>query len=156
MFKDQLLFQFLLTMNQHRQQITTHLESLKQTLNSLDRLASMEPTRTEVQFNNIKLKTFLFDFPNGEKYYFGSNFRYEIIQEKTRQIQALKSGRSSQRSPFIENRVRQLEAEVVKLIDEHQRDVQVKAELNGQRSSMLLKIMQANNDLTMVDQQIQQ
>jgi len=42
------------------------------------------------------------------------------------------------------------------MLGEHQKDVQGKLELNEQRSLMLLKIMQVTDELTSVDQQIQQ
>ena len=41
-------------MHQHREQLLVYLDSLKQALNSLDRLASLEPTRSELQLANIK------------------------------------------------------------------------------------------------------
>lgn len=124
-----------LTLCQHREQLNIYLDSLKQALNSLDRVASLEPTNNEIQQTNIKLDT---------------------IQQKTRQLHALKSNRSSQQSPFIECRIRQLEHELVQMLSEHQRDVQAKLELNEQRSVMLLKIMQITDELNIIDQQIQQ
>jgi len=42
------------------------------------------------------------------------------------------------------------------MLSEHQKDVQSKLELNEQRSLMLLKIMQVTDEITTVDQQIQQ
>ena len=42
------------------------------------------------------------------------------------------------------------------MLSEHQKDVQSKLELNEQRSLMLLKIMQVNDELAALDQQIQQ
>ena len=42
------------------------------------------------------------------------------------------------------------------MLSEHQKDVQNKLELNEQRSSILLKIMQVTDELALVDQQIQQ
>jgi hypothetical protein len=42
------------------------------------------------------------------------------------------------------------------MLSEHQKDVQGKLELNEQRSLMLLKIMQVTDEVTSVDQQIQQ
>jgi hypothetical protein len=42
------------------------------------------------------------------------------------------------------------------MLSEHQKDVQAKLELNEQRSLMLLKIMQVTDEITTVDQQIQQ
>jgi hypothetical protein len=42
------------------------------------------------------------------------------------------------------------------MLNEHQKDVQAKLELNEQRSLMLLKIMQVTDELASVDQQIQQ
>ncbi|CAF1490951.1 unnamed protein product [Adineta steineri] len=104
-------------------------------LNSLDRLASLEPTRNEVHLANMKLDT---------------------IQQKSRQLRALKSNRSSQQSPFIECRIRQLEHDLVFMLSEYQKDVHGKLELNEQRSIMLLKIMQVADELSSVDQQIQQ
>jgi hypothetical protein len=41
-------------MHEHREQLIVYLDSLKQALNSLDRLASLEPTRNEIQLTNIK------------------------------------------------------------------------------------------------------
>ncbi len=52
--KDHRHRQFLLTMHEHREQLIVYLDSLKQALNSLDRLASLEPTRNEIQLTNIK------------------------------------------------------------------------------------------------------
>ncbi|CAF2512388.1 unnamed protein product [Rotaria sp. Silwood2] len=127
--------QFLLTMRQHREQLLVYIDSLKQALSSLDRLASFEPTRSEIHLANMKLDT---------------------IQQKSRQLRALKSNRSSQQSPFIECRIRQLEHDIVYMLSEHQKDVQAKLELNEQRSLMLLKIMQVTDELAAVDQQIQQ
>ena len=68
----------------------------------------------------------------------------------------MKSNRSSQRSPFIECRIRQLEHHLVSMLSEHQKDVQVKLEFNDQRSLILLKIMQVNDELSSIDQRIQQ
>ncbi len=42
------------------------------------------------------------------------------------------------------------------MLSEHQKDVQSKLELNEQRSLILLKIMQVTDEMTTVDQQIQQ
>ena len=42
------------------------------------------------------------------------------------------------------------------MLSEHQKDVQAKLELNEQRSLMLLKIIQINDELTSVDKQIEQ
>ncbi|CAF1041372.1 unnamed protein product [Adineta steineri] len=133
--KDHRQRQFFLTMSQHREQLIVYLDSLKQALNSLDRLASLEPTRNEVHLANMKLDT---------------------IQQKSRQLRALKSNRSSQQSPFIECRIRQLEHDLVFMLSEYQKDVHGKLELNEQRSIMLLKIMQVADELSSVDQQIQQ
>ncbi|CAF1204201.1 unnamed protein product [Rotaria sp. Silwood1] len=133
--KDHRQQQFLLTMRQHREQLIVYIDSLKQALSSLDRLASLEPTRSEIHLANMKLDT---------------------IQQKSRQLRALKSHRSSQQSPFIECRIRQLEHDIVYMLSEHQKDVQAKLELNEQRSLMLLKIMQVTDELAAVDQQIQQ
>ena len=83
-------------------------------------------------------------------------FRLDTIQQKSRQLQALKSTRSAQHSPFIECRIRQLERDLVHMLSEHQKDVQTKLELNEQRSVMLMKIMQVNDELAALDQQIQQ
>ena len=52
--KDHCQRQFLLTMHQHREQLVVHLDSLKQALNSLERLATLEPTRTELHLANMK------------------------------------------------------------------------------------------------------
>jgi hypothetical protein len=41
-------------MRQHRDQLVVYLDSLKQALNSLDRLASVEPTRSEIHLANMK------------------------------------------------------------------------------------------------------
>lgn len=41
-------------MHQHREQLTVYLDSLKQALNSLERLASLEPTNNEIHLTNIK------------------------------------------------------------------------------------------------------
>ncbi|CAF1331959.1 unnamed protein product [Adineta ricciae] len=133
--KDHCQRQFLLTMRQHREQLVVHLDSLKQALNSLERLATLEPTRTELHLANMKL---------------------DKIQQRSRQLRALKSNRSNQHSPFIECRIRQLEHDLVYMLSEHQKDVQAKLELNEQRSLLLLKIMQVQDELSSVDQQIQQ
>ncbi len=85
-----------------------------------------------------------------------SFIRLDTIQQKSRQLRALKSNRSSQQSPFIECRIRQLEHDLVYMLSEHQKDVQSKLELNEQRSLMLLKIMQVTDEIATVDQQIQQ
>lgn len=68
----------------------------------------------------------------------------------------MKSTRSAQHSPFIECRIRQLERDLVHMLSEHQKDVQTKLELNEQRSLMLIKITQVNDELAALDQQIQQ
>ncbi|CAF1022297.1 unnamed protein product [Adineta ricciae] len=133
--KDHCQRQFLLTMSQHREQLVVHLDSLKQALNSLERLATLEPTRTELHLANMKL---------------------DKIQQKSRQLRALKSNRANQHSPFIECRIRQLEHDLVYMLSEHQKDVQAKLELNEQQSLLLLKIMQVQDELSSVDQQIQQ
>ncbi|CAF1146244.1 unnamed protein product [Rotaria sordida] len=133
--KDYRQQQFLSTMRHHREQLVIYIDSLKQALNSLDRLASLEPTCSEIHLANMKIDT---------------------IQQKSRQLRALKSNRSSQQSPFIECRIRQLEHDLVYMLSEHQKDVQAKLELNEQRSRMLLKIMQVTDELAAVDQQIQQ
>ena len=52
--KDQRQRQFLSTMRQHREQLVVYLDSLKQALNSLDRIASVEPTRSEIHLANMK------------------------------------------------------------------------------------------------------
>ncbi|CAM4780891.1 unnamed protein product [Rotaria magnacalcarata] len=135
MAKDHRQQQFLLTMRQHREQLFVYIDSLKQALSSLDRLASLEPTRSEIRLANMKLDT---------------------MQQKRRQLHALKSNRSPQQSPFIECRIRQLEYDLVYMLNEHQKDVQAKLELNEQRGLMLLKIMQVTDELASVDQQIQQ
>ncbi|CAF3182127.1 unnamed protein product [Rotaria socialis] len=135
MAKDHRQQQFLLTMRQHREQLFAYIDSLKQALSSLDRLASLEPTRSEIHLASMKLDT---------------------IQQKSRQLRALKSNRSPQQSPFIECRIRQLEYDLVYMLSEHQKDVQAKLELNEQRSLMLLKIMQVTDELASVEQQIQQ
>jgi len=41
-------------MHQHRDQLIVYLNSLKQALNSLDRLASLEPTNNEIHLTNMK------------------------------------------------------------------------------------------------------
>jgi hypothetical protein len=41
-------------MRQHREQLVIYLDSLKQALNSLEQLASLEPTRSEVHLANMK------------------------------------------------------------------------------------------------------
>ena len=46
--------QFLWTMQQHREQLLVYLDSLKQALASLDRLASLEPSRNEIHLANMK------------------------------------------------------------------------------------------------------
>ena len=43
-----------MTMRQHRDQLMTYLDSLKQALNSLDRLSSLEPTQNEIHLANMK------------------------------------------------------------------------------------------------------
>ena len=52
--KDHRHQQFLLTMRQHREQLVVYLDSLKQALNSLERLASLEPTQNEIHLANMK------------------------------------------------------------------------------------------------------
>ncbi|UJR30599.1 hypothetical protein I4U23_018124 [Adineta vaga] len=133
--KDHRHQQFFMTMHQHREQLVIHLDSLKQALNSLERLATLEPTRTELHLANMK---------------------FDTIQQKSRQLRALKSNRSRQQSPFIECRIRQLEHDLVFMLSEHQKDVQSKLELNEQRSLLVLKIMQVSDELSSIDQQIQQ
>lgn len=78
------------------------------------------------------------------------------MQQKTRQLRALKSNRPARPSPFIECRIRQLEHDLVYMLSEHHKDVQAKLELNEQRSVLLLKIMQVEDELTSVNQQMQQ
>ena len=46
--------QFLWTMQQHREQLLLYLDSLKQALVSLDRLASVEPSRNEIHLAHMK------------------------------------------------------------------------------------------------------
>lgn len=41
-------------MRQHREQLGVYLDSLKQALNSLERLASLEPTNNEIHLANMK------------------------------------------------------------------------------------------------------
>lgn len=41
-------------MQQHREQLLVYLESLKRALTSLDRLASLEPSRREFHLTNMK------------------------------------------------------------------------------------------------------
>lgn len=41
-------------MREHREQLVIYLDSLKQALSSLDRLASLEPTPNEVHLANMK------------------------------------------------------------------------------------------------------
>lgn len=41
-------------MREHREQLVVYLDSLKQALSSLDRLASLEPTPNEVHLANMK------------------------------------------------------------------------------------------------------
>jgi hypothetical protein len=41
-------------MNHHREQLVVYLDSLKQALNSLERLASLEPTHNEIHLANMK------------------------------------------------------------------------------------------------------
>lgn len=52
--KDQRQQQFLLTMRQHREQLLLYIDSLKQALSSLERLSSLEPTRSEIHLANMK------------------------------------------------------------------------------------------------------
>ena len=41
-------------MQQHREQLLVYLDSLKQALAALDRLASLEPSRNEIHLANMK------------------------------------------------------------------------------------------------------